>query len=144
MAETTSQDKQALLTEFLSRICRRKPVGKWLDQVLQNIPAAVLVSRSGKITNAHALVVLCNILRKKESSPSVAAWLTDLLQHKNPRVRSAAAEALGDLGVRSAAPQIYELFKDTANPVYVRDNCAMALGLLRASNRMTLQAHSSR
>ncbi len=131
MVKTTSHDKQALLTKFLSRICRRKMAGELFDQVVDHIPAAVLVNRSRNITDTHALVVLCNILRKKKSSPSVARWLMDLLRHNDSGVRSAAAEALGDSGVRSAAPKLFELFKDTTNQVYVRDNCAMALGLLK-------------
>ena len=132
MAQTIFRDKQALLTEFFSRIVRRKAVEELFDKIVESIPATVLVNHSKEITNGHALGVICNVLRqKRESNPSVARWLKDLLQHKDPKVKAYAAEALGDLHVRSAAPQLHKLFRAQANPVYVRDNSAMALGLLK-------------
>ena len=131
MAQTTSRDKQVLLTKFLSRISHRQNIGELFDQVVESVSGAVLVNRSKTITDAHTLAVICNILRKKkQASPSVKKWLKNLLRHGNLKVKSYAAEALGDLRVRSAAPELHQLFQDKTHPVYVRDNCAMALGLL--------------
>ncbi len=132
MAQTTSRNKQTLLTEFLSRISNRKLVGNLFDKIVENVSATVLVRRSKDITDGHALAVICNVLRKKRrSNPAVAKWLTSLLRYADPKVRSYAAEALGDLGVRSAAPKLHKLLQDMASPVYLKDNCAMALGLLK-------------
>lgn len=52
--------------------------------------------------------------------------LEQAAQHKDPDVRAAAAHALGDLGVRSAAPVLISLLDDPSS--FVRDAAGEALG----------------
>ena len=56
--------------------------------------------------------------------------LRALLDSPEPDVRSAAAEALGKIGDRSAGDVLARLLSDEKQPVFVRDTCAYALARL--------------
>ncbi len=59
-----------------------------------------------------------------------AELLRALLDSPEPDVRSAAAEALGKIGDRSAGDELARLLADAKQPVFVRDTCAYALARL--------------
>ena len=59
-----------------------------------------------------------------------AELLRALLDSPEPDLRSAAAEALGKIGDRSAGDDLARLLADKKQPVFVRDTCAYALARL--------------
>ncbi len=62
----------------------------------------------------------------------VVSVIVDLLHHRNPHIREAAADAIGQIGLPHGQPAtsaLYELVEDEAIPE-VRDASAEALGRL--------------
>ena len=73
---------------------------------------------------------ICFELGQRKSVEAVPR-LREALRDQHPRVRAAAAEALGNIGEKAAGEDLVELLFEESQPVQVRDTAAYALARLR-------------
>lgn len=145
MVQTTSKSHN-LLRNFLKRLQRHGSVHSFFDRVVDHVPPGEIAKVLDRTSDPHTQIVLSNILRKQKDT-RVARALRRLLQTTpNSRVRSAAAEALGDLRAASAGQELLKLLRDKRQPKYVRDTSALSLGLTgyRLAEKELIRQLSSR
>lgn len=104
----------------------RRP--KTMRDVLQRSDTADLLWRL-ETTEPAMQARICFELGRRAAKEAVEP-LRKHLSSRDQKVREASAEALGQIGDRSAGEDLLKLFSDTRQPETVRDTCAFALARL--------------
>lgn len=121
-----------VVVTLLAKLKQHQALGTSFQTAINRITVRDLCQALDSSPTSHAQIVLCNILRKKQDMYAGKTLLRVLRRTKNAKVRAAAAEALGDLNIKRAGPELLRLLRSQKKqPVYVRDTAILALGLLR-------------
>ncbi len=122
-----ARTENAIMERSMKSTSKRKKPSNLRD-LLQSEPDAELLLLLEK-PNEEMQAKVCFELGRRRTKAAVES-LRQRLTSKNPLVREAAAEALGQIGDSSAGDDLLRLFSDGTQQVSVRDTCAYALGRL--------------
>lgn len=116
--------------KFLVAAKLQRPINDKFVFIVSSVPTIVICSTLKREKNNHVRSVLCNVLRRKGDHAAAQTLMDVAKGTRNSRVRAAAVEALGAIRAKQAGRLLLSILRNTHERTYVRNNAALALGLV--------------